>query len=299
MAASHPGTFYGMIADRRLALVGEETAPVRLSQHGAQLFRASGAGADSVDILRFAKTDPRARRAVALSQVGLTLEAGLELRAGLTLARSGPERSRWTTLALGLNAPLTSQADQGGRLRTAFAYPTPALEPKWGFTIDKALVYAIVNQESRFNPAAVSPAGAVGLMQLMPDAAARAAGDDKLKQDMTPLFDPAFNLRVGQDYLTWLMERGVGYDLLQVVAAYNGGPGTLQKTVAMVGDQADSLLVIECLPSVETRNYVEKVVAAYWSYRDHFGEPSSTLDAAARGARIIDARLDFDGKMKF
>ena len=299
VAASHPATFYGMIADRRLALVGEETAPVRLSRQGAHMFRASGAGADSVDILRFAKTDPRAHRAVALSQVGLALDAGLELRAGLTLARSAPERSRWTTLALGLNAPLTSQADQAGRLRAAFAYPTPALEPKWGFTIDKALVYAIVNQESRFNPAAVSPAGAVGLMQLMPDAAARAAGDDKLKQDMSPLFDPGFNLRVGQDYLTWLMERGVGYDLLQVVAAYNGGPGTLQKTVAMVGDQAHSLLVIECLPSVETRNYVEKVVAAYWAYRDHFGQTCSTLDAAARGARIIDARLDFDGKMKF
>ena len=156
-----------------------------------------------------------------------------------------------------------------------------------------------MNQESRFNPAAVSPAGAVGLMQLMPDAAARAAGDDKLKSDMSPLFDPAFNLRVGQDYLTWLMERGVGYDLLQVVAAYNGGPGTLQKTRAMVGETADSLLVIECLPSVETRNYVEKVIAAYWAYREHFGEACATLDAAATGARIIDARLDFDGRMTF
>lgn len=212
------------------------------------------------------------------------------------LAKSEAERSRWTTLALALNAPLTSEADTaGGRLRGAFAYPTPALEPKWGFTIDRALVYAIVHQESRFDPAAVSPAGAVGLMQLMPEAAARAAGDDKLRQDMSPLFDPAFNLRVGQDYLTWLMERGVGYDLLQVVAAYNGGPGTLQRTVAMVGEQADSLLVIECLPSVETRNYVEKVVAAYWAYRDHFGKTTATLDAAARGSRIIDARLDFDG----
>ncbi|MDP2212467.1 lytic transglycosylase domain-containing protein [Phenylobacterium sp.] len=302
VAAGHPETFYGMIADRRLALGGEEAAPLRLSEQSpkAQLFRASGLGGDSIDIVRFAKSDPRAHRAVALSQLGLALEAGMELRAGLMLARSEAERSRWTTLALALNAPLTSQADRSpARLRATFAYPTPSLEPKWGFTIDKALVYAIVHQESRFNPAAVSPAGAVGLMQLMPEAAARAAGDDKLKQDMSPLFDPAFNLRVGQDYLTWLMERGVGYDLLQIVAAYNGGPGTLQKTVAMVGEQADSLLVIECLPSVETRNYVEKVVAAYWAYRDHFGESSRTLDAAARGARMIDARLDFDGKMTF
>lgn len=300
VAAQHPATFYGMIAERRLSLLGGATG-ARLSEAPARrhILPAANAG-DSVDLLRFAKTDRRAHRAVALSQLGFALEAGLEIRAGLMLARDAQERRRWTTLALALNAPVGGEAGGlDGQVRTAFAYPTPPLEPKWGFTIDKALVYAIVHQESRFNPAAVSPAGAVGLMQLMPDAAARAAGDDKLRQDMTPLFDPAFNLRVGQDYLTWLMERGVGYDLLQVVAAYNGGPGTLQKTLAALGDQADSLLVIENLPSVETRNYVEKVVAAYWAYRSHFGKACKTLDAAAQGARIIDARLDFDGRMKF
>ena len=171
-------------------------------------------------------------------------------------------------------------------------YPMPALEPKSGFTIDKALVYAIVRQESRFNPMAVSPVGATGLMQLMPEAAARAAGDDKLKADMSPLFDPAFNLRVGQDYLTWLMERGVGYDILRTVAAYNGGPAPLIRTAQMLGDEADSLLIIECLPSVETRNYVEKVMAGYWTYRKMWGQDSQTLDALATGARFIDARLD-------
>ncbi|HYD43897.1 MAG TPA: lytic transglycosylase domain-containing protein [Phenylobacterium sp.] len=171
-------------------------------------------------------------------------------------------------------------------------YPLPALEPKWGFTIDKALVYAIVRQESRFNPAAVSPVGAVGLMQLMPAAAARAAGDDKLLKDNSPLFDPAFNLRVGQDYFTWLLERGVGYDLLHAVAAYNGGPGTLLKTVERVGEDADSLLVIESLPARETRNYVEKVVAGYWTYRKLFGQESPTLDALATGAKSVDLRLD-------
>ncbi|MDB5452665.1 MAG: soluble lytic murein transglycosylase, partial [Caulobacteraceae bacterium] len=130
------------------------------------------------------------------------------------------------------------------------------------------------------------------LMQLMPEAAARAAGDDKLKTDMSPLFDPAFNLRVGQDYVTWLMERGVGYDILRAVAAYNGGPSTLTKTAQMLGGEADSLLVIECLPSVETRNYVEKVMAGYWSYKKLWGEDAHTLDALALGAKFIDARLD-------
>lgn len=178
-------------------------------------------------------------------------------------------------------------------MKASVDLPMPDLLPKAGFTLDKALVYAIVRQESRFNPAAISSAGAVGLMQLMPEAAARAAGDDKLKTDMSPLFEPGFNLRVGQDYVTWLMERGVGYDLLRTVAAYNGGPGTLTKTALMLGDDADDpLMLIESLPAQETRNYVEKVMANYWGYKEQWGETSATLDAVASGARFIDARMD-------
>jgi soluble lytic murein transglycosylase-like protein len=280
-----------MIAERRMGMAAaEQTHPV--AAVGQYVPTAStGPG---FDLVRFIKSDERAHRATALAQVGRPVEAGLELRAGLSLAKTEDERARWTSLILALNAPLTSIADTASRGRQVVEadYPTPLLEPKWGFTIDKALVYAIVRQESRFNPGVVSPAGAVGLMQLMPEAAARAAGDDKLKADMSPLFDPAFNLRVGQDYVTWLMERGVGHDILRTVAAYNGGPGTLLKTAEMVGDDVDSLLLIECLPSQETRNYVEKVMAGYWTYRKKFGQDSKTLDAVAMGARFVDARLD-------
>lgn len=304
LAARHPHTFYGMIAERQTGLqTASREQELSLAPRAATgdyvPVSYTGGGAD---LTAFVKTNPRAHRAVALAQVGQATEAGLELRAGLALAQGKAERDRWGALLLALNAPLTSRADappppSAGAMRPILGqvidYPMPTLEPKWGFTIDKALVYAITYQESRFNPMAVSPAGAVGLMQLMPEAGARAAGDDKLKADMSPLFDPAFNLRVGQDYFTWLLERGVGYDLLRAVAAYNGGPGTLQKTAQMLGDDADSLMIIECLPSVETRNYVEKVVAAYWSYKKKFGEHPNTLDALAQGARFVDARLDF------
>ena len=150
-----------------------------------------------------------------------------------------------------------------------------------------------MRQESRFDPAAVSAKGAVGLMQLTPEAAARAAGDDKLKADMSPLFDGAFNLRVGQDYLAWLMDRAVGYDLVRVIAAYNGGPGMVLRAVDLLGeDAADPLLLMECLPPTETRAYVQKVLAGYWTYKAMFGEPAPSLDAVARGDRMIDARLD-------
>lgn len=172
-------------------------------------------------------------------------------------------------------------------------YPTPELFPAGGFTLDKALVYALVRQESRFNPYAVSNAGAVGLMQLMPAAAAHASGDDNMMTNVIPLFDAPTNLRLGQDYFQWLLEEGVGdYDMLKAVAAYNGGPGMLQKTQAKLGDDAsDDLLLMECLPARETRNYVEQVMTAYWTYRKKFGEEAKTLDAVAMG-RLADYRLD-------
>lgn len=298
LAARHPTTFYGMIAERRVRLEAldrvSEAPPPPVAR---EIVPATFASAPSAHLTPFIREDARAHRATALAQIGMPVEAGLELRAGLAMAKTEAERSQWMSLILALNAPLTSDADVAASLPAgrSFAepdYPTPVLEPKSGFTIDRALVYAIVRQESRFNPQAVSPAGAVGLMQVMPEAAARAAGDDKLKADMSPMFDPAFNLRVGQDYVTWLMERGVGYDILRTVAAYNGGPGTLLKTAKMVGEEADSLMLIESLPSQETRNYVEKVMAGYWTYRKKFGLDTKTLDALAQGARFVDARLD-------
>jgi soluble lytic murein transglycosylase-like protein len=126
----------------------------------------------------------------------------------------------------------------------------------------------------------------------MPESAARASGDDKLKSDITPLFNPAYNLRVGQDYVTWLMQRGMGYDLLRVIAAYNGGPGMVSKTQQTLGGSADDLMLIECLPAYETRAYVQKVMAGYWTYRRLFGEDTRSLDALASGAAEVDARLD-------
>lgn len=279
LAAGHSDTFYGMIAERRLAGAANEVRLVKA---------AYSAPADAASLV---KTDARAHRAAALAQLGRGAEADQELHAGAASARSNAEIDLWAALAraLGRQAP-SARASLGN-----VSYPTPTLEPKYGFTLDRALVYAVVRQESRFDPTAVSRSGAVGLMQLMPEAAARAAGDDKLKTDMSPLFDPAFNLRVGQDYLTWLMERGVGYDLLRVIAAYNGGPGALMRTAAMLGEEAhDPLLLIETLPAQETRNYVEKVVAGYWGYKRMWGEEVRTLDAVAGGASLIDVRFDLE-----
>ena len=298
-AAGAPQTFYGMIAARQVALRGLgaplpliETAP-QARQTG--LIRASYS-APAAGLDQMIQTDPRAHRAAALAQIGRVMEAGDELRAGLALARTPDERDHWTRLAAMLNAALADEAvaAEPAKRRAEGSYPTPTLSPRSGFKIHKALVYAIVRQESRFNPGVVSPAGAIGLMQLMPDAAAHMSGNASYRDDASALFDPSLNLKLGQDYVEWLMSQGAGqnHDLLRTIAAYNGGPGTLQKTTQMLGDDDDSLMVIACMPAPETRAYVEKVMAAYWTYRKKFGQDVKTLDALAQGEKYADARWD-------
>ena len=158
--------------------------------------------------------------------------------------------------------------------------PIPRLDPQGGFTLDRALVYAIVRNESGFNPEAVSRAGAVGLMQLMPGTAAFVTGDGGLRADASPLREPSFNLRIGQDYFSSLRRQVTGGDLYRAVAAYNGGPELVSRTERAVG-RDDPLLTVESLPYAETRDYVRRVVASYWTYQRQFGEASEPATPAS------------------
>ena len=295
-AASAPTTFYGMIAERQSVLndLGQSLPFVDAPTAGRGLIRATYAPKSDVDLGSLVINDPRAHRAAALAQIGRADDAAAELRAGLFLAKSPAERGNWSALAAALNAALDDKPEYLGPITPDrdFDYPTPSLNPRQGFTVSKALVYAIVRQESRFRPGVVSPAGAVGLMQLMPGTAAHASGNARFQTDASSLFDPSLNLKIGQDYVSWLMSQGVGYDILRTVAAYNGGPATLQKTAQMLGEDDESLMVIECMPAPETRDYVEKVMAAYWTYRKKFGQDVTTLDMLASGQKYVDARWD-------
>lgn len=280
LAAETPQTFYGMIAERQLRTVTAEAAAT------GRVVLASYRAPEQ-DLVRFIREDPRGHRAAALAQIGRVDEARAELRAGLAMARTTAERKTWQALLDALGPGSVPRA----KYLTMGEYQAPPLEPKDGFTVDKALVYAIARQESAFNPKAMSHAGAYGIMQVLPASATLATGDKRYRQKPKLLLDAATNLRVGQDYIGYLMNRGVGTDLLRVVAAYNAGPGAVLKTINMVGED-DPLLLIECLPALETRDYVEKVMAGYWTYRRMFGSETKSLEALANGARRIDASLD-------
>jgi soluble lytic murein transglycosylase-like protein len=286
MAAAYPTTFYGLIAGRQLGL------SLALAAEDPRVQRAVYGRDAEPDLGEFIRENVRARRAAALAQVGLLADAATELRAAMAACETEEDRARWIALAVALDAPMAGLQDGQGRRFVAADYPTPVLAPQGGFTLDPALVYAIVRQESRFNPAARSHAGATGLMQLLPSTAAWFSGDPRLKRPGA-LRNPATNLRVGQDYFSYLLEKDyVGHDLLRAVAAYNGGSGGLLKALESLGPDADPLMLIESHPFAETRNYVERVMAGYWIYRQMFGADTLSLDALASGARTVDARLD-------
>jgi soluble lytic murein transglycosylase-like protein len=121
------------------------------------------------------------------------------------------------------------------------------------YSIDPALVTAIIETESAFHVDAVSPKGAMGLMQLMPDTAARFG--------VTDSFDPIENLRGGMSYLRTLL-RLFGGDVALSVAAYNAGESAVQRHV-----QGEPL-------SQETLDYVAKLRRLYPA--DHHPIPNVT-----------------------
>lgn len=283
-AANHPQTFYGLLGRRALGLPlpftwAEDTAPLR---------------ADALDALAVLAAG---RRMFALLQVGavdqaeqqarlLVADADDRVRDGLHLLA---KHVSMPALALDL-APYEAAGDAAHPL----AYPVPARwTPPAGWQVDKALVFALMRQESRFNPLARSHAGARGLMQLMPATASYISRDRSLRRERSQLYDPHLNLDLGQRYLAYLMQdEVVGGDLFRLAVAYNAGPGNLRRWLRRADQPYDPLLFIETLPARETRIYVEKVLANLWIYRSRMGQPQPSLDALVQGSWPTYVSLD-------
>ncbi len=297
LAARTPYTFYGLIAERQLGLEPAVKAE-GYDIGGEEQAETAAIPAQYVEpltgkaLLKFVKTDKRAKRAAAYMQIGQRGEANEELRLALFDAGSDAARKKWRALADAVGSPLDRPATATSRRRgfDLSDYSTPDLAPVGGYTLERALVYAIIRQESHFNPAAASAAGAYGLMQMTPATAAYNAGVDAASIDSSLLLDPGTNMRLGQDYVARLLAQTNG-DILRTVAAYNAGPRGINKLAAALPD-ADSLLLIESLAGAETREFVQKVMSNYWIYRQLFNQPSPTLDAAAAGSKMVLAAWD-------
>ena len=166
----------------------------------------------------------------------------------------------------------------------ALSYPVPKWWPTYGWNVDKALVLALVRQESAFKVEAESNAGACGLMQLMPRTAYHITKDANLKKDKSRLLKPKYNLDLGQKYINYLSGKTfIDGNLFYLMTAYNAGPGNLLKWQKTIRYNDDALLFIEAIPSAETRIYIERVIANYWIYNMRFSLDNPTLQQVADG----------------
>jgi len=284
IALQYPRSFYGLLAHQALGVEPRFE------------FQAVSYEPDTLDRLL---ARPAVARAVALLQVGRDDLAAAELQ-NLDGAFDHAEaeallllidRAGLPSMALRLASRLESLVGDDALLGTLDVglFPLPPWEPESGFRIDRALIYALMRQESAFDPNARSHMGASGLMQIMPRTASYVAGDSSLRgANRHRLLDPAFNLELAQQYLLYLLDdSAVSGDLVRLAAAYNGGPGNLRRweqSLEQSGmDVGDPLLFLESLPSRETRVFIRRVLTNLWIYRQRLGQPTPSLEALAAG----------------
>jgi len=160
-------------------------------------------------------------------------------------------------------------AQDGNEIMRAY-YPLSADLLGYDLPASDRLVHAIARRESEFDPDVVSHAGALGLMQVMPRTGrdmARRLGVDFSETRLTD--DPAFNARLGAEYLNFLIER-FGPNPVLIAAAYNAGPSRADRWMEAFGDPRDAGVDIvdwiESIPFRETRNYVMRVTEAMRIY---------------------------------
>ncbi len=287
-AATHQRTFYGLLASRILGqpiVFNWATPPMK---------------SETLGMLNASKTG---KRVLALLQVGQDRRAERELRGFAGRAKRG-DLPGILALASRVNMPaLTVRINgliypKGGGFDGA-AYPVPHWRPKDGFNVDRALIYALIRQESGFKPKAKSGAGARGLMQIMPRTASFVAGDRRYRWSKRKhLFKPEINLSLGQKYINILLkDERISGDLFMMTTAWNGGPGNLNKWRRKTEFMNDPLFFIESIPSRETRIFIERVMTNFWIYRDRLDQNTPSLDAIAAGDWPVYTALDRNTRM--
>ena len=268
--------FYALLAHRRL--------------HGPVAFTWTNIKTEPVaDIIDY-RSVPRAMKLLDADQQELAELELLYLKDRLT------EKQQRALLELSLEHDLpavelavTQLLDKNGDAIHKLAkgyFPLPKYTPTVGYTVDPALMFALMRQESRFKARSKSSAGARGLMQIMPATAAFVTGDRKLRyrSHRDQLYRISLNLNIGQAYLKGLLQdEGIENNLIKVLASYNAGPGSVKRWAREIGRADDPLLFLESMRAPETRLYVQKVLANLWIYRDRMGQPSPSLDQLASG----------------
>ncbi|MFZ1743487.1 MAG: lytic transglycosylase domain-containing protein [Pontixanthobacter sp.] len=253
MAATYPDRFYGMLALDKLGRTMPDlksAAQIYVAGDSRASFQAQPLTLAVKEVSRDAPWQTGIQFYRAIAQQAHTPE---QHQLVADLAREIGRRD------LAVNVHDAAGAD-GILTFTEFGYPTLQTPPGTNWTI----VHAISRQESQFAQNAISHAGARGLMQLMPGTAREQAGKLGMSYMSASLIDsPSYNIQLGDAYFARMLDYyGGAYPL--AVAAYNAGPGNVNKWLRANGDPRtgaiDWVTWAERIPIYETKNYVQRVL---------------------------------------
>ncbi|GBD42130.1 Soluble lytic murein transglycosylase [bacterium HR39] len=285
-AAAHPTAFYGLEALHRL---GEDPA-----SRIRPLLAASAPAMPPATLV----SDPRFTVGRSLCRAGAPRQA-VPWFAAVLRALERVDEGALAAVAQAcdhahVRAQLATLFALEGGLPRLLAFPLPAdldvTTAARAAGLDPALLLALARQESRFDPEAVSPAGALGLTQFLPGTARAVAARSGLPWSPLRLSrDPDYQLRLAAHHLRELLER-YGGDLFLAVAAYNAGPARVDRWLRELGDprarpREERLDWLERIPYGETRDYVQRVVEGLAVYRVLLREPAAP-DARVGGLRV-------------
>jgi soluble lytic murein transglycosylase len=270
-AARYPTAYYGQLARARLGL-GEIALPSPLSQSTAEgvrgdLLRAADilyATGELDLVLTFVSDLAETSNDVAvLSALGELTARHNDAQAMLVLGK--------TALARGLAMERYAFPEIGVPAYSPIAPP-----------IDRCMVYSIVRTESAFDQRDTSPANAVGLMQVTPEAGRDTAQRFGVTYDWERLVsDPVYNTQMGAAEISALFKEYTG-SYIMTFAGYNAGRGRVQQWVAKHGDprnpKVDAVDWVERISLAETRNYVQRVMENLQVYAARLGASVSTVE---------------------
>ncbi len=277
-AAAHQTSFYGQLAAEAIGAPVDPT--LANGRDGDRKRLAERSLARAAELLNAAGDRARAHR--FLVQIAYHHDGYDDLAAAahLAVALGRPDAA----IRIGKVAARKGQVLKGDY------YPVTELASLDG-GVEPALAMAIGRQESELNPEAVSPAGARGLMQVMPATARKVAGWVGLPYSLDRLTDDwRYNATLGQAYLARRLSE-YGGSVALAAAAYNAGAGRVDQWLAQYGDprtgQVDWIDWIETIPFSETRNYVQRVLEGLQVYRSRIaGKPVAfRLKADALGRK--------------
>ncbi|TXD34183.1 hypothetical protein FRC98_19315 [Lujinxingia vulgaris] len=293
VAHDHPMTYYALLSFNQLASLQSDTTGLDICATvgpACEDHLPANVSSDPVELPEDLQRDPGFQKASQLLTLGLTSLARRELTALRT--RHASNTSTLWALASLLDAAhaypishdlarrhihgwMDAYPTQSTRRHWSIAYPTPFKDALTRYAeqrrLNPAIIYAIMREESGFNPRIESWANARGLLQLIEPTARRIAQKDGLGDfSFDLLFDPTLNIRLGSAYMRELADQTGSHPAL-IIAGYNGGFGNVSSWLKEFGHE-DLDLFVENIPYGQTRDYTKRVLMSFWIYSYLYGD---------------------------